>query len=72
MVKSANHGGIRKIQVKTAQGMSELSFPTLPTPSKSDKLANLKIADRFDEIHHASCGCLCTPASSASLLTTEK
>ncbi len=57
MIENAKHGGKHKeIKVKTQEGKQILSVP---------------IAD-YEDVRSLSCGCLCTPENSASLLTTEK
>ena len=58
MVKSANHGGVRTVKVKTKDGVKELSI----SEALGKKGGDVRV----------SCGCLCTPEASASLLTTEK
>jgi len=57
MIENAEHGGKPKeIKVKTQEGEKTLSVPLVD----------------YEDIKSLSCGCLCTPERSASLLTTER
>lgn len=61
MVSNPEHGGHKEeheiITVKTQEGKKQLTLRKMPVEKS---------------MMRASCGCLCTPEHSASLLTTEK
>lgn len=68
MIKSAKHGGAHAIRVKTKDGEMTLTVPALEEPSADKRVAKPAARRRM----LPGCGCLCTPESSANLLTTVR